>query len=517
MKLNYSLLWLIPLLLVGCQKIDIEKDLSPSLSSKSLQVNDAKYNVGLKTATYLASILSKKEIKRIEPIVYSGKDTVMFIVSYKDGWVVLSGDKRATPILAKSDKGNFESQVENPGSAIWFNEAANEILALKKSTAVIDENKVDKKDYNFWMKMERAANADKLGKLIRRPDMGENGQFYLCKKLVTTTLTNDAVKYTGPYVITNWGQEYPWNTNLPGVWDSKTSDFLPPPTGCVAVAIAQMLHFTHYKLNMPTGLFHYISSTGKIYDGENFSVSFERKDYVENSPRWDQMPLNKYWGSNFSYVADLMADVGNRVGMKYSLNASGANISQSGMQSYGLTYDEKDYTSNEVLAQLRGGMPLMVTAYAGKHTSGWWLWKKTHYTGGHAWIINGIADNTKSFEYKYEWVVEFGNNSDQLDPNDPTQLTGTKTYYQLLSEYEEVIPESEGPARGVHMGYEETTTSQYTTTNLLMNWGWNGGHDGEYSPYTSVWTISGVDRNNKPYKYDYQYQRKIYCNIRKNQ
>lgn len=269
------------------------------------------------------------------------------------------------------------------------------------------------------------------------------------------------------------------------------------------MTIAQTLYFTHFKLNAPSGLYHTISSTGFIFNDKNYQVNFSRGDYVDNSPRWEQMALNRQQ-PNTEYVANLMADVGYRVGMKYAAAGSGANISQSAMQSYGLTYDEKDYHYNDVISQIRKGMPVMITAYANTYTTGWWFWKQTHYSDGHAWVIDGIVDNTRNIKYDYIWERVFV-------PDNPSgpheeQIMPIYDISDLYSQYEEVLTLDEANLRGIFPGDRETRTDTYTTTNILMNWGWNGSYDGQYSPYASSWTGGG---------YNFQYTRKIYYNIRK--
>ena len=116
-KLTLSLIAMV-LFVAGCQQIDIQEDLLPMAKQDVTEVKKSPYDVSLKTATYLASLLSSELVTNIDPIV-NGKDTVMFIVNYKDGWVVLSGDKRSVPILGYSTKGSFKSEIDNPGSAIW--------------------------------------------------------------------------------------------------------------------------------------------------------------------------------------------------------------------------------------------------------------------------------------------------------------------------------------------------------------------------------------------------------------
>lgn len=487
-------------LVISCQKVDIQEEITPSLieKDKEVQLEKNKYGVSLKTASYLGKLLSQKEIKRVEAKVH-GKDTLMYIIDYKDGWTVIPADKRMTPILAEGSTGTFSKEIENIGSAIWFNEIANEIYHLKTNNIDFDEVKINKKDFDFWQKIEKVANVKAPNKIIARSPFGDSDRrkSYLCRKLVKSQLKNDEVKTSGHLLRTKWGQGTPWNVNLPSVLKDNT--WIKPPTGCTAVMISQILYFTHFRFNVPSGLHHSISSTGYIFDNNNYNVSFYRGDYTENSPRWNQMPL-MFYEANTQFVADLMADVGNRVGMKYGADGSGANISQEAMNSYGLRYDEGDYKANVVLNQIRGGMPVMITAYANQHTTGWWLWKKTYHTNGHAWVIDGVVDRVRKMEYEYVWEIEYA--YDELEANrfpnpetghyDPRPNRG-KTYFDLLEEYDNVLSFENAIKENKHPGDRETEIKSFITTNILMNWGWNGGGDGEYSPYVSSWTGGGYN------------------------
>lgn len=511
-KIIYSLAITI-LSIISCQKINIQEEIIVNSTEKSKEIlkrKDIEYGVSLKTASYLADLLSQKDIQKVEAKVYD-KDTLFYAVDYEDGWILISGDKRVTPILAESSTGTFTKEIDNIGSAIWFNEIANEIYLLKKNKIAVDETKINKKDFDFWNNIERVSNVKSLNKAAHSPFEGPNGQkMYLCRKLVKTQLKNEEVKTDGHLLKTKWGQGDPWNVNLPNVLDNN--NWIKPPTGCTAVMISQILYFTHFKFNIPSGLHHSISSTGYILNDDNYNVSFHRGDYVENSPLWNEMPLTRY-GANTKYVADLMADVGNRVGMKYAAGGSGANINQNVMNSYGLRYDESDYSSYEVLNQIRGGMPVMITAYSNKYKTGWWFWKKTHHSGGHAWVIDGVVDRIRNIEYVYTWDVEYAyeNESFNESPNPEGTYNGIrpnrgKTYSDLLREYGTVLSFEEAIKDNKYPGDTETEISPFKTTNILMNWGWNGFYDGEYSPYVSSWTAG---------EHNYQYLKRIYYNIRK--
>ena len=52
-------------LVISCQKVDIQEEITPSLieKDKEVQLEKNEYGVSLKTASYLGKLLSQKEIK----------------------------------------------------------------------------------------------------------------------------------------------------------------------------------------------------------------------------------------------------------------------------------------------------------------------------------------------------------------------------------------------------------------------------------------------------------------------
>ena len=62
-------------------------------------------------------------------------------------------------------------------------------------------------------------------------------------------LEND--KYTSPKLTkTKWGQKSPWNQCCP-MYSYTNGKLGHCPAGCVTVALAQYLYYTHYKDNVP--------------------------------------------------------------------------------------------------------------------------------------------------------------------------------------------------------------------------------------------------------------------------
>lgn len=120
------------------------------------------------------------------------------------------------------------------------------------------------------------------------------------------------VSPVAPLITTKWGQGSPFNGQCPG--NSKIS----VPTGCVATAMAQILHY--YKQNRGTGSLYYsYQSTEQEWD----------IDYSTTTYDWNNM-LDSYSGdynqTQADAVAKLMFEVGVACKMSYGTSESGASL-----------------------------------------------------------------------------------------------------------------------------------------------------------------------------------------------
>lgn len=495
----------------SCEQLDIDDEIS---SAEVQSMGDAKheinYSVSLKSAKFLIkSTEQNNEIRSIEPLVWDG-DTLMYIFNFEEGWQVVSGDKRTEPILASDETGSLSIDgLDNPGVATWLSDRADEILFLKKNNP-----KVEYKDIELWVLIDKATHltdeslqtyrekydaiysTDQQTSQLKSASLRPVPDGYRWEKrlisITSSPWTTSSQK--GPLLQTKWGQGTPWNSNVPyvlvdGKWDKCA-------TGCVAVAVSQILYHSHYNLSKPNGLYHDVSCTGQVWDSKNYSVSFSRKNYDSNSGRWDFMPTRRagYWPDyntpNASLVGDLMADVGNRVKMKYGEQSSASTEDEAipTFKSFGINCSKADYNYSTVYSNLSKNSPVLVTAYAKKERKGVWPFRRTVYSDGHAWVIDGYRKKQRTTTYTYEW--ELVRDDAYLNPYDPYS-----PYFMDDLPIDEII----------YPGKRDVTTSTTTTTYLLMNWGWNGSYD--YSEYSVSSTIWNAD------KYNFQYKKRMFYNF----
>lgn len=417
--------------------------------------------VSMDDAECFASSFRRGESFTIDPYVIE-QDTLLFLVNYEEGWLLLAGDKRLSPVAAESEKGHLKLQTPNKALFTWMDSFADEVRTNRDHY----EEK-DNKNTQLWSKIiNKRSNSNKTRSSVEYKWAVVS---YTYLDTITTSIIVDHL------IPTKWGQGYPWNVKLPV--DLRNNIIC--PLGCTAVSLSQILYYTHYHLGKPTGFYHNVRVNVSHISAPTSNIGFSRTGYSSNSPAWDQMALDRtesYFKTNL--VGDLMLDVGYRVNMTYSSDGSYANITPSVMASFNLSYSQGYYDYSLVKNSLENSCPVNVTAFRIDNTLG---------RMGHSWIIDGVCSRTykyiteKRFEYTENWMHE----SEYYDSFDDLRFR-----YHINSEYDCVK--------------EET----YNTSDfLLMNWGYDGdGDDGYYSVYPSI----GWSYQNRNYNYD----KKIHYNFR---
>lgn len=184
-----------------------------------------------------------------------------------EGFMVLSADDMAVPLLGYSDEGGFSASDINPEMRWWLDEYAKEIKWLRE-------------------------NPDASGRILHS--------------------SKPEKEPIPPLLKTKWDQDTPYNDFCPEI-DGELC-----VTGCVATSMAQIVNYHRLPADYGTGTAS-VTCNGKLY---TFDFSNETFD-------WDNM-LDVY-GREGSYnmtqadaVAKLMYACGLSVDMEYGVNASSA-------------------------------------------------------------------------------------------------------------------------------------------------------------------------------------------------
>lgn len=433
---------------------------------------------------YFKLTFGNKSIVNLTPISQEGL-TCAYLIDYNNGWCLVSGDTRIQPILGYDDTCSIslEDICESPALSTWLNSLIDDIIGIK-----INNDIVSNEHTQFW------ARFNSKRKKTNRPATKSLDEPVWALFYDETTLDNTTNITNVPHLlITKWGQggyyygnpKYNvWNYKCPWGLDASGDTLVKCPTGCTAVAMAQVLYYMHFRPSgKPSGLYHTINCSGYCLDELNYSVSFSRGDYVANSSRWNDMALH-YYNNHTDYVGDLMMDVGNRVDMTYSGTASGAFPTNASFNYYSLQCNTASYNFNYVKNDLDAHRPVVIYAYD-SHTPSVWPFSG-NYSNAHTWVIDGYRELT--YYYTNHYHLEY-----------TTEIDDAYIIYvdnEIESEFDEYYD-------GMEVEEQYETHTDY----LLMNWGSDGSYDGGqyYLSDASGWSAGG---------YNFRYLKTILYNIR---
>jgi hypothetical protein len=304
--------------------------------------------------------LSKTVVKRItrpHPAVRSAdvrrQDEPMYYVfttNENGGFIIVSGDDVAKPVLGYSDDGTYDES--NPNFAYWMETLSREIAAAVENGVSQDEQ------------TEAAWDAFENNKPVRA--YGD---------------------YVEPLIKTRWTQHEPYNNLCPKISGTRTL------TGCVATAMAQIMKYHKYPKTRTVEIPGYTTGTGINIPAISGSTTYE----------WDNMS-NTYTSSSSGVstnaVAELMYHCGVSVRMDYGIEGSGAYSSNVPitLNTYfgydaGISYLMRFYYSNTEWRNL-----LKMEIIAGR---------PVYYSGqndeaGHAFVCDGY-DINDLFHFNWGW------------------------------------------------------------------------------------------------------------------
>ena len=248
-----------------------------------------------------------------------------------EGFAIMSGDDRVEPLLALTFKGELtpETEIDNPGFEIAYEKMEEYYLR-----AVNDTNQTVTPDIPIPPRDS-----------IEFPDL-ELPVRYTEKD----TLIYHSMRYG--YCSVKWDQEYPYNQFclLPG-----TNQFA--DTGCIAVAMAQLMAIYKYPSN---------------YNGYLFN--------------WDDMISQYPSYEGECQIARLLQQLGinNNLNMQYGVapqgsTANGAYIPRT-FENFGYTNGGYEilYNTEAVVNELKNGYPLLIGGNDG--------------VSGHVWLGHGLME-----------------------------------------------------------------------------------------------------------------------------
>lgn len=403
-------------------KVDIETIKKASLNFVSNGFN--------KSINKLASISqNNKQIKNITEYKSKDKSTILYIINYvPTGFVVMSDNMNADPILAFSDNGYFNiNDIEKlTGLDDWIENSLDYVNDLKRDTTLIVKenlmkwNELLNGNYNITNTKVASSSYDsqRLSAMNQRmyqinqlrpsstvyplsyaasvlpperlshfksiaQQYGSPEQYTIVEILDKTTIIEK-----GPLMNTHWEQGGVFAAEVP-------NDY----AGCTATAAGQIMNYYKYP----------------------------------SSFNWNNMAGNNLF--IYNDISFFMKELGVRFKMEYDTDGSGAQNSdvKTGLESYGYSVIKKDDNHTDVRNAINSNKPVYVSGC------------RTLPNGGkscHAWVTEGYKDYTPSKAYRIEWQ------------------TSSYTYQTNNIEY--------------------LQTNVNTTTHYYVNWGWGSNYNGWY-------------------------------------
>ena len=338
--------------MVWAERIDVS-------TARKVAENVANAGSGLRSAGDLSLVYAAAPGKSSSALrsgtVDGAADYFVFNVPGNKGFVIVSGDDRAYPVLGQSDEGSFDPDN--------LPENLRAMLAYYQ-------------DQVTW--------AERIN-LDITPNIQAEWSRYL----------NNGLRASGENVllpgIANWGQDEPFNLLTP-IFDVRYSDGTigseHAPTGCVATAWGIVMKYYGYPKDEITNP-NRITMYGKNVQDDN------KQPVLYGSYNWDNILSdykNGYGEEQANAVASLMWQIGANVEMTYGSSGSGAIsgvAAQKMINIFGFSKEvnylyKEDYRWKEwkdlLRTELREGRPVI---YDGTNKSG----------GGHAFICDGFKEN----------------------------------------------------------------------------------------------------------------------------
>jgi hypothetical protein len=284
--------------------------------------------------------------------IADGIDTLIAIYTFNNsGFIVMSADDHAIPVLAYSIENNIDFNNLPPAFTYWIDSYKNQIVEAKRENLLPSEEII-----NQW------------------------------DNLILNESKNTTTVVIEPLIRSNWDQNKYYNQLSPVDNDSPTGYDNRVPVGCVALAMSTIMYYYRYPA---TG-----QGTHTNYsDYGNYTVNFAQQVYDYDAM---QDELSHYNGE----VAKLIFHCATSVDMSYAADGSGAYsfdvpAAMKNNFKYASTttlLDRSSYNSSNWLTQIKNQLnskkPIF---YSGTSTE-----------GGHAFVCDGY-DSDDLCHFNFGW------------------------------------------------------------------------------------------------------------------
>ena len=274
-----------------------------------------------------------------------------------EGFIIVSGDDVARPILGYSQNGNYDPNNLPPNFQVWMEGIGSDIAEAIANNLQNDEQ--TREEWNAYV---------------------NRNEEYFTNQNTTRAVNN--------LLTTTWGQSSPYNNQCPLCSSTRTV------TGCVATCMAQLMKYYNHPAQGTGSSTAYSISCGTTVPAVNFNVNYNFSDMGNATPTTTAQQTN---------VAQLMYHAGASVQMQYGTSSSGAYDDDAALAlttyfkyDKSLRYERRMYfNDNQWIAMLKedldAGRPVY---YSGVDANG---------LGGHAFLVTGY-NNSDQFYINWGWT-----------------------------------------------------------------------------------------------------------------
>ncbi|MCB5247307.1 MAG: C10 family peptidase, partial [Candidatus Cloacimonetes bacterium] len=323
-------------------------------------------------------------IDRITGTIEHNESNIIYIMSLAPhGWLIVSGEQKAYPVLAYSLEGDFEYPNVNPAALDWVEYVADQIRYAVDHEIEVDESIMQ--EWEHYLAEDFLPRvSDKSTVISTKIDrVWDEGQHVSISEGLVPNI-GDGTRDVDPLLETTWGQGTYYNAQCPSDTQGPGGHAL---VGCVATAMAQVMKYWRCP-QWGIGSHSYIHPVYGI-----ISANFSNGTYYYNG-----MPNSI--NSHDTDVAKISFHAGVSVEMDYGPSGSGAYPSDvpSALESifrYSTTAQDvqrSSYTEsgwNQLIRnEMNAGRPVIY--------SGW------DPPDGHTFVVDGLQGTT-SFHVNWGW------------------------------------------------------------------------------------------------------------------
>ncbi|MDR2408844.1 MAG: C10 family peptidase, partial [Bacteroidales bacterium] len=305
-----------------------------------------------------------KSLQNCVSISVRGEDTLLYVFNADKGFVVVSGEKKAIPILAYSTESNYDAEHVIPPVKMWMDNYQRQLFALRQDATQQQSISISK----AWKELQT---------------------FPKTHKSTTSPAT--------PLITSKWGQGKMYNYYCPKDEESNNNNNnnnKRAVTGCVATTMAQLMYYFRYP-EKGTGTYLYTHDVYGAISADFEDALYDYSAMVETPDRINPA------------ISLLMSHCGIAVDMQYGPVSSGMYNHKAAyaLKTYfnfspQTQYVFRDSTSLDwdslIVAHLDNKIPLY---YAG--------WSVPNIEG-HAFICDAYQMDSNNGNHYYYYHFNFG-------------------------------------------------------------------------------------------------------------